>query len=50
MTKFIKVKSPFEISYTDEYSGKESKIYYRLEIRCQGGFLVTNPIFVKIRN
>ncbi len=42
--------SPFEISYTDEYSGKEGKIYYRLEIHCSGGILVTNPIFVKFRN
>ncbi len=44
--KESKTETPFSISFYD-YSIKEPKSYYRLEIRAKGLHLITNPIFVK---
>jgi hypothetical protein len=47
IVKTFEVNSPFDISYQDDYEAEDEKIYYRLEIRSAGVFLVTNPIFVR---
>ena len=48
--KRFELTSPFKIDYQDDYSDKDRKIYYRLQIQYSGGSLVTNPVFVKFRN
>jgi len=45
--EILEANSPFNLSYQDEYDGKDKKIYYRIDAESQGLHIVTNPIFIK---
>jgi hypothetical protein len=47
--KTFEVTSPFEITYQDEYNAKDSRSYYRVEMRSEDILVVTNPVFVFIK-
>lgn len=47
--KNFQVETPFDIKFDDETLAREGRHYYRLELKSEGLFLVTNPVFVTRR-
>ena len=47
--KVMDVDTPFAIDFEDKDIAEKSKFYYRAEIKSEGLFVVTNPVFVTRR-